>query len=113
MKQISAGTLALLNARGADFSTDGKPMNGAALFERSAPPPAAAPTTIDLDTAGLERAAQANSQATAALLRVVQALVQEVRSQRDASPAPIKEWDFTIQRDDKDRLERIRAKAIR
>lgn len=71
------------------------------------PPPAA------IDTSGLERVMADGHQRTETLNRVVSTLVMELRSQRDASPAPIKGWDFKFVRDDKDRLDGIRAIAIR
>lgn len=79
------------------------------------PPPAAPkPEPVPLDTAGLERAAQASQKSTEALASVVSMLLAEIKQQRAAAaPAPIKGWEFSVERDDKDRLKRIRATAIR
>lgn len=78
----------------------------------TAPPPPPPPAAMALDTQGLERAAAAGAHGNQSLLMAIAALVQEVKAQRDAQAAPIKQWKFHVERDRYNNLD-ITATAIR
>jgi hypothetical protein len=111
-------------AKGASITVDGKAIN--ASRERMDVPrlklasPAPAPDLVEpapappavpaqIDTAGLERAAQASQHSTQQLLQLVSMLVQEVRSSR--APA-MRGWDFEVQRDGTGKLSNIKARPL-
>ena len=111
-------------AKGASITVDGKAIN--ASRERMDVPrlklaspapapdlvePAAAPTApAQIDTAGLERAAQASQHSTQQLLQLVAMLVQEVRAGQQK--APRHGWNFEVQRDAAGRLTNIKARPL-
>ena len=120
MKRISAAQLvaaarskgavlsladATINAGGA--KTPATPMERRAL---TAVPPAPPPMRVEMDTKAL---VESSTRQAEQMGRLVAALITEMRAQRDASPPPIKAWEFKVQRDDKDRLDTLRATAIR
>ena len=76
------------------------------------PTPAPPAPSAAFDTQGLERAAEAGAQGNQALMMAVAALVHEVKAQRDAQAAPIKQWTFHVKRDGQNNLD-ITATAIR
>jgi len=122
MKTVSAATLQAVAAssgatiRSGDMAV--KPGNVAAfdpasIFRRQEPPKELPPQRVDINADAVQAAMQAQQQSIAALSQLVAALVSEMRSQAQASPAPVKGWDFKVTRDDRDRLSGIRATAIR
>ncbi len=120
MKKISAAALvATARSKGASLELDDLTVNAererlpAVLpLRRPTPPPQAAAMKVDIDTRELVQAAQAGERRADALAAVVQALIKEMRAQRDSSPAPIQGWDFKTHRDEDKNL-CIRATAIR
>jgi hypothetical protein len=120
MKRIAESELTRAAlAKGAVVSIDGRTVNAAgskmtlAAPKPAAPPILAAPPPpmrVEMDTAAL---LDASRQQAEQMGRLVSALITEMRAQRDASPAPIKAWEFEVRRDDKDRLQTLRATAIR
>lgn len=122
MKRIAESELTRAAlAKGAVVSIDGRTVNAAGskmMLAAPAPKPTAPPIPaappppmrVEMDTAAL---LDASRQQAEQLGRLVSALITEMRAQRDASPAPITAWEFEVQRDDKDRLQTLRATAIR
>lgn len=121
MKRISAAQLvaaarakgavldlddATINAEGAKTAATPMPRRALAAVPPAPPPP----VRVEMDTKAL---VEASARQAEQMGRLVAALVTEMRAQRDASPAPIKAWEFKVQRDDKDRLDTLRATAIR
>lgn len=125
MKRIAESDLTRAAlAKGAVVSIDGRTVNAAGskmMLAAPAPKPIAPqipdapppPMRVDMDTSALVEAAHAGERRAESLSRLVAALITEMRAQRDSSPAPIKEWVFKVQRDDRDRLDTLRATAIR
>lgn len=111
-------------SKGAVIQMDGKAIN--ASRERMDVPrlklasPATAPEPVEpvaapaapaqIDTAGLERVAQASQHSTQQLLQLVAMLVQEVRAGQQQ--APRHGWNFEVQRDAAGRLTNIKARPL-
>ncbi len=125
MKTVSASALQAVAANtGATIRSGGMAVQPAQLaapvhFDPSSifrQKPAEAPLPpqrVDIKADDITAAMKTQQQSIAAMGQLVAALVAEIRSQAQASPAPVKAWDFKVTRDDKDRLTGIRATAIR